>query len=292
MSTQHKRLPPWLKKRLPPGGKTEPVHALLRGLRLNTVCQEAHCPNMGECFAKGTATFMILGDVCTRDCTFCAVRHGQAGPPDPEEPRRVAEAVRHLRLRHVVVTSVTRDDLPDGGSEHFARTVRAVHELARASVEVLIPDFEGRHCDVDRVLDAGPEVFNHNVETVPRLYPEVRPQADYRRSLDVLSRAAERTGGVITKSGLMLGLGEREDEVLGLLADLRAAGCQVVTIGQYLAPSAAHHPVVEFIHPDRFEHLREQAEAMGFRAVASGPFVRSSYGAAELAASLLTTDAD
>jgi lipoic acid synthetase len=261
------------------------VHGLLSELELNTVCREAHCPNVGECFARGTATFMILGDVCTRDCAFCAVCSGQPRPVDPEEPHRVAEAARRLGLRHVVVTSVTRDDLPDGGSRQFAETVLAIRRRAEAAVEVLTPDFQGQTEDVDRVLDAGPRVFNHNVETVPRLYPAVRPQADYRRSLGVLARAAtRRTADCLTKSGLMVGLGEREDEVLAVLRDLREAGCQALTIGQYLAPSPAHHPVVEFVTPEQFEGLAAQARELGFAAVASGPFVRSSYGAAELAA--------
>ena len=253
------RFPPWLKVRLPAPARTEPVVRVLDELGLNTVCSEAHCPNRGECYACGTATFMILGNVCTRGCTFCAVTGGTPLPADPDEPRRVAEAVRRLDLRHVVVTSVTRDDLPDGGSGHFAAVIRAVHEATKATVEVLTPDFGGRRADVDRVLDAAPEVFNHNVETVPRLYAEVRPEADYGRSLRVLAAAAEHPCGAVTKSGLMLGLGEREDEVLGVLRDLRRAGCRAVTLGQYLAPSADHHPVVEFVSPERFERYRVQA---------------------------------
>jgi lipoic acid synthetase len=279
------RFPVWLKRRLPPPGATEPVAGLLRELRLSTVCQAAHCPNAGECFARGTATFLILGRVCTRDCAFCAIEGGVPLPPDPDEPRRVAEAARRLGLRHVVVTSVTRDDLPDGGSAHFALTVRELHRGTEARVEVLTPDFRGRLQDVDRVLDAGPEVFNHNVETVPRLYGEVRPQADYARSLAVLARAAA-AGGPVTKSGLMLGLGEREDEVLAVLGDLRETGCRAVTLGQYLAPSSRHHAVAEFVTPDRFEALGEAARRMGFDAVASGPFVRSSYGADAVAEQL------
>ena len=281
------KFPPWLKVRLPAPERTEPVARLLDELGLNTVCREAHCPNRGECYACGTATFMILGSVCTRDCAFCAVRSGAPLPPDADEPRRVAEAALRLELRHVVVTSVTRDDLPDGGSAHFAAVIRALHGRTPATVEVLTPDFEGRRADVDRVLDAAPEVFNHNVETVPRLYAQVRPQADYERSLCVLSMAAEHAAGAVTKSGLMLGLGEREDEVLAVLGDLRRAGCRAVTLGQYLAPSAAHHPVVEFVRPERFEEYGRRARELGFDAVASGPFVRSSYGAAELAAGLL-----
>jgi lipoic acid synthetase len=230
---------------------------------------------------------MVLGDVCTRNCTFCAVAKGTPQAPDPDEPRRVALASRELDLRHVVVTSVTRDDLPDGGSAHFAETIRAVHREAEATVEVLVPDLKGRCEDVDRVLDAEPEVFNHNVETVPRLYRDIRPEADYARSLAVLAKAAGRPRPPVTKSGLMLGLGEREEEVVAVLADLRAAGCAAVTLGQYLAPSSRHHPVVDFVPPEHFESLRAAAIRMGFQAVASGPFVRSSYGAAELSVGLV-----
>jgi lipoic acid synthetase len=281
------KFPPWLKKRLPCGTKTAPVRALLDELDLATVCQSAHCPNQGECFAHGTATFMILGRTCTRNCRFCAVHDGTPSPAEPGEPARVAEATARLGLRHVVVTSVTRDDLPDGGSAQFAATIRALHARSNATVEVLTPDFGGRAADLERVLDAGPEVFNHNVETVPRLYDQVRPQAQYGRSLDVLRRAATCARRPVTKSGLMLGLGETEPEVHAVLADLRGAGCDVVTLGQYLAPSPQHHEVVEFVSPQRFQALRRRALAMGFRAAAAGPFVRSSYGAAELAAQLL-----
>ncbi|MHC5034510.1 MAG: lipoyl synthase [Planctomycetota bacterium] len=287
MKTVRTRFPAWIKKRLPPAAKTEPVLSLLRELELGTVCQAAHCPNMGECFARGTATFMILGTVCTRNCTFCAVEAGEPAPPDSGEPFRVAAAAQRLGLRHVVITSVTRDDLPDGGSRHFAATVRAIHVATDATVEALTPDFAGRLKEVDRVLDAGPEVFNHNVETVPRLYPAVRPEADWQRSLAVLARAAESQCRCIVKSGLMLGLGETADEVEAALAELREAGCRVVTIGQYLAPSQEHHPVVEFVRPERFAQLEARAREMGFDAVASGPFVRSSYGADAIARDLL-----
>ncbi len=282
-----KKFPEWLRKRLPPAERVAPVLALIRELHLATVCQAAHCPNMGECFARGTATFMILGRVCTRECTFCAVHGGTPETVDPDEPERVAEATKRLGLRHVVVTSVTRDDLPDGGSAQFAETIRAGHRETDAAVAVLTPDFEGRTADLDRVLDAGPEVFNHNVETVPRLYPEVRPQADYARSLGVVARAAASDCGAATKSGLMLGLGEREDEVLTVLADLRHAGCRVVTLGQYLAPSPEHHPVVEFVPPEQFDQFAREARRMGFDAVASGPFVRSSYHAEDVAGEAL-----
>lgn len=287
MSAPTRKFPPWLRKRLPPEEQTRPVLELLRELRLGTVCQEARCPNIGECFARGTATFMILGTTCTRHCTFCAVGDGAPAPPDPREPDRVAEAARRLGLRHVVVTSVTRDDLPDGGAGHFARTIHALHEGTPATVEVLIPDFAGRTEDLERVLDAGPEVLNHNVETVPRLYGRVRPEADYRRSLQVLAGAAASPGVPVAKSGLMLGLGETPQEVLAVLGDLREAGCTALTMGQYLAPSPAHHPVAEFVPPERFRELEQRARDLGFAAVASGPFVRSSYGAARMAEDLL-----
>lgn len=275
--------PPWLRKRVPAGTEARGVRELVRGLHLHTVCQEARCPNAGECFARGTATFMILGEVCTRNCTFCAVRHGAPAPPREDEPQRVADATERMGLSHVVVTSVTRDDLPDGGSGQFARTIRALHRLPEVTVEVLTPDFGGRARLLDRVLEAGPEVFNHNVETVPRLYPEVRPQADYRRSLAVLSRAAQRPDEPAVKSGLMVGLGERREELDEVFDDLLEAGCRALTIGQYLRPSPAHHPVVEFVRPEEFERLRERALEAGFEAVASGPFVRSSYRAAGMA---------
>jgi lipoic acid synthetase len=285
MKDRPETLPPWIRKRLPRQEELQPVLDTLRELRLASVCQEAHCPNLCECFARGTATFMILGRVCTRNCTFCAVHKGAPSPPDPEEPARVAEAAVRMRLRHVVVTSVTRDDLPDGGSGQFARTVRAVRERCGATVEVLTPDFQGRAEDIDCVAAEQPDVFNHNVETVPRLYPEVRPMADYARSLDLLRRVAEH--GLVAKSGLMLGLGETEDEVLAALGDLRDAGCRAVTLGQYLQPSPQHHAVARFVPPEEFERLRRVAEGMGFEGVASGPFVRSSYNAGKLAAQLV-----
>lgn len=285
MKTRVRRFPPWLKKKLPVSALVGPVAGLLRDLHLCTVCQEAHCPNLGECFARGTATFMILGDTCTRGCTFCAVRKGVPLPVDPEEPQRVAEAAQRLGLRHVVVTSVTRDDLPDGGSGHFAQTVRAVHERCAVTVEVLTPDFGGHVEQVECVAAAAPDVYNHNVETVRRLYREVRPGADYARSLAVLRRAAEL--GLACKSGLMLGLGEREEEIAGVLGDLREAGCRAVTLGQYLQPSARHHAVVEFVAPEQFERLGSLALEMGFKGVASGPFVRSSYKAGSMAQAIL-----
>jgi len=275
-----RRFPPWLKKRIPPPGALESVRRLVAELRLATVCQSARCPNLCECFAKGTATFMILGDCCTRGCAFCAVPRGPCGPPDPDEPRRVAEAVARLGLSHVVVTSVTRDDLPDGGAEQFRDTILAIRARSRCTVEVLTPDFGGNSGSLDRVLSARPDVFNHNVETVPRLYARVRPGADYTRSLAVLARASETAPEILTKSGFMVGLGESRAEVLQLLRDLRDAGCACVTIGQYLQPTASHLPVARFVTPEEFAEYERSAYCMGFRHVASGPFVRSSYNAA------------
>ena len=276
MTARATRLPPWLKKRLPHGTGTRDVSRLLRGLNVHTVCESAHCPNLCECFERGTATFMILGDMCTRNCRFCAVCSGEPGPLDPGEPAHVAEAARRLGLRYVVVTSVTRDDLPDGGAAHFAETVRAVTSQTGAQVEVLTPDFLGDTAAADTVIESGPVVYNHNIETVPRLYDTVRPQADYARSLRVIEHAA-RAGGVVPKSGLMVGLGETTDELFAAFDDLAAAGCRMLTIGQYLRPSAAHLPVARFVEPGEFESYKEEALRRGLRWVASGPFVRSSY---------------
>ncbi len=260
---------------------------LLRELRLHTVCESALCPNIGKCFGRGTATFMILGDVCTRGCRFCSVGKGKPAPPDPEEPERVAEAARRLGLRHVVITSVTRDDLPDGEASHFAATIEAVrHRLPGATVEVLIPDFGGSLEALEQVIAAGPEVINHNLETVPRLYPRVRPRADYQRSLGILAWVKRQAPWVITKSGLMVGLGERPEEVENALVDLRRAGCDVVTLGQYLRPSKRELPVAEFIPPERFEEYRRLGEKLGFLAVVAGPLVRSSYRAEAVVSSL------
>jgi lipoyl synthase len=277
------RFPPWLKKRIPVGGQAARVRVLLAELGLATVCSSAHCPNTAECYARGTATFLILGDRCTRSCRFCAVTKGGAEPLRADEPQAVAEACTRLALRHVVITSVTRDDLADGGADHFARTVLAVRErLPQAVIEVLTPDFGGATSSIDTVLAAGPDIFNHNIETAPRLYAEVRPEADYRRSLEVLAysgRAAGHGPKRFTKSGLMVGLGERDDEVPQVLCDLRTAGCDIVTIGQYLAPSAAHHPVARFVAPEQFAAWEAEARSLGFAAVSAGPFVRSSYQA-------------
>lgn len=286
MSASARGRPGWLVKRLPVR-TASPLPAILDELRLATVCRSAKCPNLAECWACGTATFMILGETCTRACRFCAVRRGTPAPPDPGEPARLAEAVRRLGLRYVVVTSVTRDDLPDGGAAQFAATVRAIHVEGRASVEVLVPDFQGRTDCVGLVMASGPEVFGHNVETVPNLYAKVRPGADYLRSLRVLEEAARLgglsgTGRTLVKSGLMLGLGERPHEVEQVLRDLRSAGCSCVTMGQYLSPGAGRLPVAEYVPPGRFDEYAALARAIGFARVEAGPFVRSSYRAAEL----------
>lgn len=258
----------------------------LKSMGLNTVCQSASCPNIGECFSRGTATFMILGDVCTRNCGFCGVKHGLPTVVDPDEPARVAEAVSAMDLTYVVVTSVTRDDLPDGGADHFAQTIRAInHTVPSAKVEVLIPDFLGDRAALKTVLDARPYVLNHNVETISRLYSEVRPDANYSRSLELLETAKEIEPSIYTKSGFMVGLGETAEEVSALLADLHAVGCGFVTIGQYLRPSKSNLPVVEYIPPPVFDEYRGIGEEMGFLHVASGPFVRSSYHAEEAARS-------
>jgi len=275
--------PPWLVRRVPSGETYQRVRHLLQEGHLHTVCQEALCPNLGECFSHGTATFLILGNQCTRRCRFCAVSHGPVEPPDPEEPGRVAEAVKGMGLAYVVITSVTRDDLPDGGAGHFAKTVKEIRRVARgAGVEVLIPDFRGDPEALGIVLEARPDVVNHNVETVPSLYSSVRPQAVYERSLEVLGRVSRLDPAIRTKSGLMLGLGESDEEILSTLRDLLKAGCRILTLGQYLQPSKAHLPVARFVSPEEFNGWRERALRMGFSQVASGPFVRSSYHAGEM----------
>lgn len=276
------RFPEWLRKRIPSEGMGEEVRGLLHELRLSTVCQSAHCPNQCECFAKGTATFMILGDTCTRNCRFCAVNHGPCSPLDPDEPKRVAEAAVRLKLRYVVITSVTRDDLPDGGAAHFKETVLALRRRMECRIEILTPDFQGNAAAIDLAASARPDVFNHNIETVPRLYPTVRPSADYRRSLALLKRIKDVHPGIATKSGIMVGLGELRDEVESAMRDLREAGCDILTVGQYLSPSASHLPVTAFITPDEFKYYEALGMQLGFDAVAAGPFVRSSYHAGEV----------
>ncbi len=283
----NRKLPDWLKPPAPRARHLRELGRELAEMGLHTVCQSARCPNIGDCFARRTATFMIMGDICTRDCRFCAVSHGRPGPLDPGEPARVAQAARRLGLRYVVVTSVTRDDLPDGGAQHFALTIAAIRDFQPgARVEVLVPDFRGDEAALGVVLSAAPEVFGHNVETVPRLYPAARPQADYRRSLRVLARAREQSPQTITKSGFMVGLGETRSEVFALLAELREAEVQIVTIGQYLAPSNEHLPVAEYVPPEVFAEYESRAREMGFAQVFAGPLVRSSYHAEEVAAGL------
>jgi lipoyl synthase len=275
--------PPWLRKRLPLDGSFRTMEHDLRTNRLHTVCQEALCPNRGECFTRGVATFLIMGNVCTRDCRFCAVRSGQPLPLDPDEPARVAREVRILGLRFAVITSVTRDDLPDGGAMHFVRVIQAIRrECKGVGIEILVPDFMGAKEALDLIASETPEVINHNIETVPRLYSAVRPQADYDRSLGLLERVKERSPSVVTKSGIMVGLGEGKEEVIQVMDDLRHHHCDLLTIGQYLSPSKSHFPVKEFIHPETFDTYAGIAIAMGFKAVASGPFVRSSYKAEAL----------
>jgi lipoic acid synthetase len=280
------RMPEWLRRPIAPPGRQAKVRATLGELGLHTVCQSAKCPNQGECFASGTATFLIMGDACTRGCRFCAVDTRRPAPLDADEPRRLAEAARRMGLRHVVVTTVTRDDLPDGGAAHFVAVIEALRgALPDAAVEVLTSDFAGDDGAVDTVAAARPDVFNHNLETVPRLYADVRPGADYRRSLRVLRRVKQTQPDLPTKSGLMLGLGETPAEVVEVMRDLREADCDMLTLGQYLRPSKRHLPVAEFVRPEVFERLEAEGRALGFSAVASAPFVRSSYHAGELAGS-------
>jgi lipoyl synthase len=272
--------PDWLTLPARDYAPTARMAAVVAEYDLHTVCASADCPNAGECFARGTCTFMILGSTCTRHCRFCAVHRGRPAPPDRGEPARVAEAARVLGLRHVVVTSVTRDDLPDGGAEHFVATVRELRTRSGVTVELLVPDFGGSIGALEQVLSAEPDVLAHNVETVPRLYAAVRPEASYERSLALLARAG-RSGECTTKSGLMLGLGETLQEVREVLVDLRAIGCDVVTMGQYLRPSDDRLPVVDYVAPPAFAALKRQADALGFRACMAGPLVRSSYHAEE-----------
>ncbi len=276
--------PPWLKVRVRDSENAHYVQELMDRYHLHTVCREANCPNRMECFDSRTATFLILGSVCTRNCTFCNITKGEPEPVDPEEPGHIAEAVETLGLRYAVITSVTRDDLPDGGAGHFAAVARAVKERTPGVlIELLIPDFKGARTALEKAVCSGAEVLNHNVETVPSLYSSVRPLADYDQSLTVLREAKKIKPNIITKSGIMLGLGEKQEEVTAVLEDLSSAGCDLLTIGQYLAPSDQHHSVVEYVHPDIFEQYAEKARALGFTAAASAPFVRSSYKAAEMA---------
>lgn len=282
------RLPVWARKGSPLAPEAREVRVLLREQRLTTVCEEARCPNLSDCFSRGTATFMLLGDRCTRRCDYCAVATARPEPPDGDEPRRVAEAVARLGLRYVVLTSVARDDLADGGAAHFAATVRAVRQaVAGVEVEILTPDFRGDPAALVACLDAAPDVFNHNIETVPRLFPAVRGQGDYQRSLTLLAEAKRLRPGQVTKSGIMLGLGEGDDEVEAVLRDLRAAAVDIVTLGQYLRPTRDHAPVDRYLTPDAFEAWAGRARGLGFPTVYAGVFVRSSFHAGEVAADTL-----
>ncbi|HYA85474.1 MAG TPA: lipoyl synthase [Nitrospirota bacterium] len=274
------RLPPWFKIRLTVNDRSAKVRDLIKSNKLQTVCRSAVCPNQAECWNSGTATFLILGNVCTRGCKFCNVPKGIPEDIDSDEPNRVASAVKSLQLKYAVITSVTRDDLSDGGASFFARTITAIHEnVPGCCVEVLVPDFQGSHSSLNTVIDASPNILNHNLETVPSQYPRVRPQADYYRSLELLDRA--RLSGIVTKSGLMLGFGEKIDEIRAVLRDLSNVACSILTIGQYLQPGRYHLPVVKYYHPDEFMSLRDEAMKMGFNQVVSGPLVRSSYHAEE-----------
>ena len=279
----------WLTKRVPSPDTVDAVNLMLRDSKLNTVCESARCPNLGECWSKKTATFMILGEVCTRNCGFCAIKVGKPDPMDADEPRRVAETAKAMGLKHVVVTSVARDDQPDEGAGHFADTIRALRaEIPGVIVEVLTPDFKGKRWCIKMVVDAHPDIYNHNIETVERLSPSVRPQARYGRTLDLLQAVINMDPTVYTKSGIMLGLGETHAEVIQTLRDLRSVGVSAVTIGQYLRPTTDRHlPVQEYIHPDRFAEYEKIGEELGFLFVASGPFVRSSYNAQAFSEKLL-----
>jgi lipoyl synthase len=278
------RLPWWARKGNPLAPQAHGVRTLLREQALNTVCEEARCPNLGDCFSRGTATFMILGDLCTRRCGYCSIATAKPLPPDPGEPARVAAAAARLQLRHVVVTSVARDDLRDGGASHWSRTIHEVRRaLPRARIEVLTPDFRGDRGALRAVLDAAPDVFNHNVETVPRLFPAVRAQGSYRLSLELLEAVKILRPGQVTKSGLMVGLGETDEEIGAVLADLRRTNVDIVTLGQYLRPTREHVPVARYVAPAGFEALAGQARALGIPTVYSGVFVRSSFNAEEVA---------
>lgn len=280
-----RRLPSWLKRPMPQPGMAYTSN-VIADLRLETVCESAKCPNRTECWSKQTATFMVLGNVCTRPCGFCSVPKGKTETLQADEPARVAEAAERLGLKYVVITSVTRDDLSDGGADHFARCVLAVRERTGAQVEVLTPDFLGNRAAISRVIDSRPDVFNHNTETVPRLYHRVRRNAEYQRTLDLLQQIKDEAPDMPTKSGLMLGLGETLDELLDVFADLRAVGCDMLTLGQYLQPTPDHLPVERFVPPEEFDEIGAMAKRLGFGMVASGPFVRSSYHAGEMAAEI------
>jgi len=285
MAIRHPERPPWLKVRFPTSGPYYELQELMREQSLHTVCEEARCPNIGECWSRGTATFMILGDTCTRSCGFCAVKTGRPYTLDTAEPKRVALAIQRMKLKHAVITSVNRDELADGGAGIFADTIRWTRRLSpETTIEVLIPDFKGESAPLETVLSARPEILNHNTETVPRLYRTVRPQAVYERSLELLRLAKEIDPGTVSKSGVMVGLGETKDELLQVFRDLAEHNVEVLTVGQYLQPTPAHLPIERYYHPDEFAELKEAALAMGFVHVESGPLVRSSYHAEEQAA--------
>ena len=280
--TTKRRLPPWLKVRMPGGPNYMELRGLLRGGHLHTVCEEAHCPNIGECWERGTATFMILGDICTRACAYCAVTSGRPTGLDLQEPVRLAETVERLGLNYAVITSVNRDDLPDGGAFIFAQCIRQIRKrLPPCRVEVLIPDFCGNWDALETVMDASPDTLNHNIETVRRVFRRVRPKGDYDQSLELLARARELAPDGVTKSGMMVGLGETWDEIVETMRDLRSVDCDLLTIGQYLRPFQKHISLARWYTPAEFEELRREGEALGFRHVASGPLVRSSYRADE-----------
>lgn len=278
-----RRFPPWIRTRLSATESLGKIHSETYGKGLHTVCREALCPNQGECARQGTATFMILGDRCTRNCSFCAVGHGQLEAIQVDEPSRVAESVKSLGLGHAVITSVTRDDLDDGGASVFAETVRAIRKMSPlCTIEVLIPDFQGRRLALTKIIDSAPDVINHNLETVSRLYARLRRGASYERSLTLLRRVKDQGPEIVTKSGIMVGLGETGDELQNLFVDLGSVGCEVLTIGQYLQPTPSHHPIIKFVTPREFEELHDMALAGGLKKVAAGPLVRSSYKAAEV----------
>jgi lipoic acid synthetase len=273
--------PDWLRVKLPGGEEYHRMKNLLRTANLHTVCEEAVCPNIGECFGQGTATFLILGDVCTRECNFCAVAKGVPSALEEGEPEKIAQAVEQIGLRHVVITSVTRDDLPDGGASHYGKTIKAIRtQDPSCTIEVLIPDFKGSENALEIILNEMPHILNHNLETVPRLYPNVKPGADYERSLSLLEEAKKIDPELTTKSGLILGVGEEHDEIINVMKDLRDVGCDILTIGQYLCPGKGFLPIKRYYHPDEFIHLKYEGEKMGFRHVESDPLVRSSYHAA------------
>lgn len=274
----NQRKPDWLKVSVSSNQDNNEILEMLRRLSLHTVCEEANCPNIMECFGRRTSTFMILGRICTRNCTFCNVTKGETQTVDDEEPFHIAMAVKELKLKHVVITSVTRDDLADGGAQHYARVIEEIKKLPmRVVIEVLIPDFKGSTSALKTVIKAKPDIINHNVETVSRLYQEVRPMAVYERSLELIRKVKSIDSSIYTKSGIMVGLGEKEHEVIKVFEDLREASCELLTVGQYLSPSKLHHPVVEYVHPDVFQRYKEIALGLGFQYVASSPLVRSSY---------------